>query len=273
MPALLAGCSHQGNETEDINNYAPIALLDDTVVYDYIDDGGALVIGCYEFPSKRQSDTISVEGFYISSGKPAVIDDSVILPVTLNTNEHQLLVVNASSGTSEIIFSEFNPYPIDAVSAMGTDIYMLSTMKRDTATENYIRKYNGNVGNMDICIVKQFTDTAGEQIVAFACSNENIYVLVNDREAGNDTYIEIYDGNNYDLLGRLYFAPELGDFVSNNGAVEFYCFDSYIYIRNFSDDGVIGKIENGQIKTVLELPDLRMAHNGKNTQDHYYVFF
>ena len=104
MLALLVGCSSQENEIGDIDNHTPIALLDDAVVYNYIDDDGALVIGRYVLSSKRQSDIVSVEEFYISSGKPTVIDNSVILPVTLNTNEHKLLMVNADSDTSEMIF-------------------------------------------------------------------------------------------------------------------------------------------------------------------------
>ena len=160
MLALLVGCSSQENEIGDIDNHTPIALLDDAVVYNYIDDDGALVIGRYVLSSKRQSDIVSVEEFYISSGKPTVIDNSVILPVTLNTNEHKLLMVNADSDTSEMIFSEFNSYPMDAVSVMNTDIYMLSTMKDDVATATYIRKYNENTGDMDICIEKQFTDNS-----------------------------------------------------------------------------------------------------------------
>ena len=47
----------------------------------------------------------------------------------------------------------------------------------------------------------------------------------------------------------------------------------YIYIRNFSDYGAIGKIESNQVKTFLDLPNLRIAYNGKNTQDNYYGFF
>lgn len=149
---------------------------------------------------------------------------------------------------------------MDIVSTMNTDIYMLSTKKDDLATVTYIRKFNENTGEMDICIEKQFTDIAGEQITTFACSNENIYVLVNNMEGENDVHIEIYDGKTYDLLVKLYFESEWRDFVSNNGIAEFYCFDGYIYMRNFSDYGVIGKIENNQIKTVLELPNLRMAY-------------
>ena len=108
MSALLAGCSRQENEIGDINNYTPIALLDDAVVYNYIDDDGALVIGCYDFSSKKQSDTVRVEEFYISSGKPVVIDDSIILPITLGTSEHKLLMVNADSDTCEMIFIIFS---------------------------------------------------------------------------------------------------------------------------------------------------------------------
>jgi len=108
----------QENEIGDINNYTPIALLEDAIVYNYINDDDALVIGYYDIASKKQSDVICENGFYISSGLPAVIDNSVILPVTLNTNEHKLMKINADSNTSEMIFNEFNSYPIDSVATV-----------------------------------------------------------------------------------------------------------------------------------------------------------
>lgn len=232
-----------------------------------------MVIGYYDIASKKQSDVICENGFYISSGLPAVIDNSVILPITLNTNEHKLMMINTDSNTSEMIFNEFNSYPIDSVATMNTSIYMLSSKKDNSTATSYIRKYNENTNEMDICIEKEFTDNTGEQIKAFACNNEKIYVMVNQIETENDTYIEIYDDKNYDLIGKLYFDSELKNFVSNNGIVQFYCFDNYVYIRNFSDYGAIGKIESNQVKTLLDLPNLRIAYNGKNTQDNYYGFF
>lgn len=270
---LKQGNLEQKNGLGDINNYTPIALLEDVIVYNYIDNDDELVIGYYDIESKKQSDVMREDGFYISSGLPAIIGNSVILPVTLNTNEHKLLMINADSNTSETIFNEFNSYPIDAVSTMSTDIYMLSTMRDNSTATSYIRKYNENTNNMDICIEKEFTDNTGEQIIAFACNNEKIYVMVNQIETGNDIYIEIYDDKNYDLLGKLYFDSELNNFVSTNGIVQFYCFGDYIYIRNYSDYGAIGKIENDQVKTILNLPSLRIVYNGENTQDNYYGFF
>ena len=257
----------------DINNYTPIALLEDSIVYNYINDDNALVIGYYDITSKMQSDIICEDRFYISSGLPVVMGNSVILPVTLNTNEHKLLMIDVDSNTSEMLFNEFNSYPIDVISIMNTDIYMLSFMVDNTTETSYIRKYNESTGNMDVCIEKEFTDNIGERIIAFACNDEKIYVMVNQIETGNDIYIEIYDDKNYDLLGKLYFDSELNNFIHDNDIVQFYCFGNYIYIRNYSDYGAIGKIENDQVKTLLNLPNLRIAYNGENTQDNYYGFF
>lgn len=270
--AKLENTEHEENGLENINNYSPIALLEDTIVYDYFNDDDEFVIGCYDIESKNLSDVICVDGFYISSGLPAVIEDSVILPVTLYTNEHKLLMINADSNTSDTIFNDYNSSAIDVVSTMNTAIYMLSTIRDNSIETSYIRKYNETTNKMDICIKKEFVNNTGEQIIAFACSNERIYVIVNQIEE-DDTYIEIYDDKNYDLIGKLYFDSELRNDVSENGIIQFYCFNDYIYVRNFSDYGAIGKIENDQVKTVLNLYNLRIAYNGRNTQDNYYGFF
>ena len=103
-----------------------------------------------------------------------------------------------------MIFNEFNSYPIDSVATMNTGIYMLSSKKDNSTATSYIRKYNENTNEMDICIEKEFTYNTGEQIKAFACNNEKIYVMVNQIETENDTYIEIYDDKNYDGMKKVY---------------------------------------------------------------------
>ena len=160
--------SKQENGLGDINNYTPIAILEDTIVYNYIDNDDELVIGCYDIEAKEQSDVVREDGFYISSGLPVIIDNSIIIPITLNTNEHKLLMINADSNTSETIFNEFNSYPIDVVSTMDGNIYMFSTMKDNSTLTSYIRKYNENTNSMDVCIEKEYSDNIGEEIMAFA---------------------------------------------------------------------------------------------------------
>ncbi len=175
--------------------------------------------------SRRAFETVYLLICFLLLNMPSAL---FMLPVTLYTNEHKLLMVNATSGISEIVFSEFNSNPIDTVSVINTDVYMLSTKKDDVTAICYVRKYNENTGNMDICIEKTFTATTGEQIAAFAYGNENIYVLVNNMETENGAYIEVYDDKNFDLSVKLCFDSELENFVSDNGIVEFYCFGNYI---------------------------------------------
>ena len=111
-----------------------------------------------------------------------------------------------------MIFNEFNSYPIDSVATMNTGIYMLSSKKDNSTATSYIRKYTKILMRWIFALKKEFTDNTGEQIKAFACNNEKIYVMVNQIETENDTYIEIYDDKNYDLIGKLYFDSELKKF-------------------------------------------------------------
>lgn len=64
------------------------------------------------------------------------------------------MMINTDSNTSEMIFNEFNSYPIDSVATMNTSIYMLSSKKDNSTATSYIRKYNENTNEMDICIEK-----------------------------------------------------------------------------------------------------------------------
>lgn len=271
--AFLVGCSHPGNNVEGLGADTPIALLEDAIVYDRLDDDGTLTIGCYDLAEKKRSDVIRIEGFYISNGIPAVIGNCVVLPVTLSTGEHQLLRIDAACQTSEILFHETNTYPMDTVCAMNAEIYMLSVEKEALPAAARIRKYDPDTGNMDLCIEKKYTDHEGEQILAFGCGGGKIYILVNQIGTENTPFVEVYGGEGNTLGGKLAFDTELAEIVSQNGIAEFYCYNDFIFVRNFSDEGAIGKVEENQIKTILCLPNLRMAQNGRDVQAAFYGFF
>ncbi len=61
------------------------------------------------------------------------------------------------------------------------------------------------------------------------------------------------------LIKTIYFDDELIDNILNNGIVQFYCFSDYVYLRNYSDYGAIGKIEDSQVKSLLLSKQLRIA--------------
>ena len=71
----------QENEIGDINNYTPIALLEDAIVYNYINDDDALVIGYYDIASKKQSDVICENGFLQPKEREADSESAFILQI------------------------------------------------------------------------------------------------------------------------------------------------------------------------------------------------
>lgn len=72
MTTLLLNLK-QENEIGDINNYTPIALLEDAIVYNYINDDDALVIGYYDIASKKQSESYVKMGFIFQVDYPQLL--------------------------------------------------------------------------------------------------------------------------------------------------------------------------------------------------------
>ena len=273
----VVGCSRENMENTNtltnsltlgnLNDYTPIALVDNEIIYNYIQDD-VLVLGTFDIDTKTETDMISVSNFYISTGITAVVGETVYLPVTLNTNEHQIVKMDLSTNSTEVLFTEKNSYPNDIISTTDEKIYMFSTISNDDGTQTYlIRYYNYLSNKMDICVSKKSSD--GERIEAFACNNGNLYVIVSKF---NNVNIEIYDyyGN---LVKTIYFDDELIDNILSNGIVQFYCLGDYVYLRNYSDYGAIGKIEDSHVKSLLLSKQLRIAYKNKNTNDLYYAFF
>lgn len=63
----------QENEIGDINNYTPIALLEDAIVYNYINDDDALVIGYYDIASKNNQMSYVKMGFIFQVDYPQLL--------------------------------------------------------------------------------------------------------------------------------------------------------------------------------------------------------
>lgn len=147
---FAAGCSKENMENTNtptnsltlgnLNDYTPIALVDNEIIYNYIQDN-VLVLGSFDIDAKTETDMISVSNFYMSSGITAVVGETVYLPVTLNTNEHQVLKMDLSTNSTEVLFTENNPYPSDFISTTDEKLYMFSTISNADSTQTYLIRY------------------------------------------------------------------------------------------------------------------------------------
>lgn len=259
-----------------LDNYTPIALNDKTITYNYISNNDALTIGSYNIDLQKENNIVSADNFYITYGIPAQIQNKVYLPITLNNMEHKLLQIDMTNNSHKTVFTDNNSEPFDSVSTMNDSIFMLSgNTDKNGIYSSYIRKYNAAAKQMEPCIREEsIGKEKGRIIKSFACHNDRIYTVTEEKNGSDkDIYINVYDGREFTLLNKLNFNETIKSYILNNDIVQFYLFGDYIYIRDFSDTGIIGHITENSIKDILALPQLRIAYNSRNTNDDYYVFF
>lgn len=271
--------SHSGTNNittiQELNDYTPIALTDSHIAY-YFVGNSTMVTGIYDIDMKHKNDAGDIDNFYISYGIPALTNNIVYLPITLSNGEHNLLSMDLENNTVENISTAYNSEPLTSISTMSDKIYTLNwNFDGDGIYSSYIEMYNDITKEMDICILKEsINKNNGEIIKSFACNDGKIYAIIEKKDGNSkNVYVNVYDGEKYSLLNTLSFNDEFESLIVPNDIAQFYSFGDYVYIRNFSDYGIIGKVNTNGIEPILILPQLRIAHNSKNTKDEYYVFF
>lgn len=259
-----------------LENYTPIAFDDKTITYNYLSNDDTFTIGNYYIDLEKEKNIASKDDFYITYGIPAQIQNKVYLPITLDNNEHNLIRIDLTNNKVETIFTDYNSEPLDSISTMSDSIYMLSgDIDKNGIYSSYIRRYNDITQQMEICVLeKSINKDNGKIIKSFACNNGKIYAVIEDKNStSKDIYINVYDGEEFTFLNKIYFDEGIKSSVLSNDIVQFYSYGEYFYIRDFSDTGIVGKLKDNCITTILTLPQLRIAYNNKNTNDEYFVFF
>lgn len=104
------------------------------------------------------------------------------MPLTLNTDEHQVLKMDLSTDNTEIVFTENKVYPTDFISTTDEKLYMISTIIKDDDTQTYLIKYYNRLYNeMDVCIKKNSNDNEladkilSNGIVQVYCFGDYVY--------------------------------------------------------------------------------------------------
>lgn len=252
----------------DLNDYTPIAIIDNKLVYSYIQEDDSLAIGYYDIETNTEADLVNIENFYISSGIPTVIEESVYFPVTLKTNEHRILKIDLNDNSVEVLISEYNSNLYDSISSMNKKIYILSSNMEDNNSQiNFIKSYDTITEEIKVLIQKE--SNQGKYINLFSCNNENLYFMYsNDKNVVIDAY-----NSNGKKVKTLHFDDEIREKILTDSIAQFYYFNDFIYLRTYSDYGIIGKVENDFVKKLMILPKLRIAYNCSNINGLYYVFF
>jgi hypothetical protein len=274
--AILVALSGTVNftEIEISDDCTPIALLDDTLIYSYFSDMG-FNIGKYVSGIQKNEDIGLIKNFHMSSGMPAVADEVVYLSVTLSGLEHILFRFDTNSNTVSEIAICSDSEPLDAISVMDNNIFILShNLTADGIYYSTIRAYNDNSREVTVCLKQELKNNSGKVIVAFACGKDRIYAFTEN--VSNDVvkkYVDVYDSANFNLLTSLAVdgSPKMHN--GNNGIAQMHILGDYLYCRDYSDYGTVYKIKDYNIVPVLESAKLRFAYNAKNSEDEVYLLF
>ena len=173
------------------------------------------------------------------------------------------------------IFSLTGSEPLVSISTTSNEIFTLRwNFDMDGIYHSNIEKYNRHSKEMELCITKNaLNKNDGQIITAFACYDEKIYAIIEEKNDNHGVYMNVYDAKEYYLLSTLRFNQDFDAHIISGNIAQFYSFGNYIYVRSFSDNGIIGKIYDAEIEPVLLLPRLRYAYNSKNSKEDNHIFY
>lgn len=83
--------------------------------------------------------------------------------------------------------------------------------------------------------------------------------------------IDVYD-ESYNVTKRLNISETFGDIQTDQRITKFYVVREYIFIRT-TGQGILGKIEDSSIISVLDKPGLDMAFNTTNIFEGNCIFY
>ena len=262
---------HLGN----LNNYTPLAVVNDNIIYNYFMENGTFVIGCYDGSTKTEKDCYFEDDFYISSGISVVNDEMVYLPITLTDGEHSLLEIDSKNDNVISVLKEYSSYPIDTIATMNGEIFILSMNASDNGSEEtIIKRYSCDGNNSKEILKKEYTNGIGEKIRAFSCYDGSLYALVEYANNSNVyCVIEEYSAQNMILKETIDLEDSIEKCIRNNGIAQFYCFGNYMYFRDYSDEGYIGEIKGKTVEKKYNISRLRVVNDNGCGVTGYQFFY
>lgn len=232
----------------------------------------------YNFETNERVDIGTIQNFTMTYGRPVVCDNFMYLFVAAYENnviENNLYCINLKTNEMEKLFTNNDSTPLTPISATSKTMYFLST---NTDVEKNL--INSHISKLDMktkqplsVITKQVDSSSnGEIFVNFAACNNELYVLTIVSEKNEIKYVvDVYD-ESYNIKKRLNLSETFGDIQTDQRVTKFYVVGEYIFIRT-TGQGILGKIEDSKIVSVLDNPGLDMAFNTTNIFETNCIFY
>jgi len=232
----------------------------------------------YYFETNERVDIGVIQNFSMTYGRPVVSNDFLYLFVAAYENNiivNNLYSINLKTNEMEILFTNDNSITVTPVSTMSGNLYFLGT--NTNVEENTIYSHISKLDDetkqpLSVINKYKYDPNIGDIFVNFAAYNDELYVLTMVKENNETIYVvDIYDIS-YNLTKRLYLDETLGDIQTDQRITKFYVVDGYVFIRT-TGQGLLGKIDDTKIVSVLVDPGLDMAFNAFNNFEENCIFY
>ena len=237
------------------------SLYDPPVYFGYFEDGTLLyyqqengTVTFYTFDSlkKQISEIGSIERYVLDTGVTAMLEDSLYFYAGILDSQNEirntLFSIDLSNKT---ISSHENPdLSLPGINAysFGDSIATLKNKRDGNVIETYLDFYNIKNETWEKRLSNEFNevDKTGSALYVMYSDENNLYFIqdIYTNQGKCDRYLIQYD-RSFSEKKKIPLQGELLDFIENSNAriVELKIWGDYLYLRDLSGSGFLGKIE------------------------------
>lgn len=258
-------------DTSKENIVSYLALLDDSFIYStaYMDTKMTTYYRHY-LNSNKIIEIGSVENVVLETNLSAYFEGAFYFYETVkNNNELSNVVYSIDVKSNSLsMISEDKEYLPGAFIKQYDDIILTrQTLRKDNNDMITFVERNNPKTNKTISKSKNYyleANNTGEYILNYSVFKDKIYLAINNKTAQNkkNPIIEVLDTNFTHLYNINMTAVK--DYIMESALGKMQIWNDFIFMRNFSGNSLIGKIEDGNIKSLFQENDLDMSFDLSN---------
>lgn len=264
----LSSCAYNGSindlptatlEFNKASEYSTLALADGKMIYQTLENPTCFFALDIEQNSVVELGSVSD---FILNGYSLVSDSGKLYTyITIaDDNDEQknvLYEIDYYSNTISPLISNQNSAPIIYVYKSPMGILQLKTPSSDSS-QTYFEVYEPQTGDSSVMLVAQ-----ENEIYIIASVNENslfVFVALEMPDASYEFLIKEYDLKTYSLINTVELEG-VHSYISKARIGKMEVFGDYIYMLNYSNEGIICKITDTTVASVLERENLECVWN------------
>jgi|GEM_PF-3264389 len=276
---IFAGCSLQRNDKvvlSDSLQKPPVyfGFFDDNNLLYYQEDNSKVTFFIYDNKIGETLELGTIENYILDTGFTTLVNNRLYYYAGIINHEGEIRnTLFSIDMQSHEISRHDNPdmsLPGVNVFSSGKNVVTLKNERANEIITTYLEFYNTDKSTWEKNLVNKFNELSktGSALYVMYADDTHIYIIqdVYEQNGKYESYFIQYN----QLLEeekRILLKDDVASFIQagNGRIIELKIFDDYLYLRDLSGNGFLGKIEQDKIEKVMSadqfLPAASLYHN------------